>query len=198
MKYNLHTHTYRPEADVIQLVNQYPYEYTSDLPCSSLGIHPWYIDETTWRDELDIIVKNIHKTNVWAIGECGLDKRIKNDFSLQEKIFKEQLFLAETYKKPVVLHCVAAYQEVIAIKKELQLTIPMIVHGFSKNWQVANSLLQQGFYLSFGKYLLRNADLAEVFKKGRPHTNHHSEKGCEVSHVRRACAEAQRYLYCTF
>jgi TatD DNase family protein len=42
---------------------------------------------------------------------------------------------------------------------------PMIIHGFSKNFQVAKSLLDNGFYLSFGKYLLRNPELASVFEQ---------------------------------
>jgi TatD DNase family protein len=62
-----------------------------------------------------------------------------------------------------VLHCVAAYDEVIAIKKDMKIDNPMIIHGFSKNEQVAQSLLKNGFYLSFGKYLLRNPDLEKVF-----------------------------------
>ena len=41
---------------------------------------------------------------------------------------------------------------------------PMIIHGFSKNEQVAQTLLKNGFYLSFGKYLLRNPELESVFK----------------------------------
>jgi TatD DNase family protein len=40
----------------------------------------------------------------------------------------------------------------------------MIIHGFSKNTQLAKQLLDNGFYLSFGKYLLRNPDLKEVFQ----------------------------------
>lgn len=40
----------------------------------------------------------------------------------------------------------------------------MIVHGFSKNSQVANQLIVAGFYISFGKYLLRNPDLKTVFQ----------------------------------
>ena len=40
---------------------------------------------------------------------------------------------------------------------------PMLIHGFSKNEQVAKLLLNNGFYLSFGKYLLRNPDLEKVF-----------------------------------
>lgn len=41
----------------------------------------------------------------------------------------------------------------------------MIIHGFSKNEQVAKSLLDNGFYLSFGKYLLRNTELTSVFEQ---------------------------------
>ena len=47
----------------------------------------------------------------------------------------------------------------------MQIEVPMIIHGFSKNNQVAKSLLENGFYLSFGKYLLRNPELETVFKQ---------------------------------
>jgi TatD DNase family protein len=72
--------------------------------------------------------------------------------------------LAEKYKKPVVIHCVAAFQELIAIKKKLNLSVPLLIHGFSKNEQVAKQLLDNGFYISFGKYLLQKPELESVFK----------------------------------
>lgn len=165
MKYNLHTHHFSNSEDVVEVVNQYPHQINTNIPCISMGIHPWYIKEERWKNELQIIEKNIHLPQIIAIGECGLDKRIDIPLDMQKKVFVEQLFLAEKYKKPVVLHCVAAYQEVIEIKKELKITVPLIIHGFSKNIQVAKSLLDQGFYLSFGKYLLRNPELSGVFAK---------------------------------
>jgi TatD DNase family protein len=39
----------------------------------------------------------------------------------------------------------------------------MLIHGFSKNKQVAKELIDNGFYISFGKYLLRNPELESVF-----------------------------------
>ena len=39
----------------------------------------------------------------------------------------------------------------------------MIVHGFSKNEQLVKQLIDNGFYISFGKYLLRNKELESVF-----------------------------------
>jgi TatD DNase family protein len=98
-----------------------------------------------------------------ALGECGLDKRIEIPLDVQISVFKKQLEIVKQTNKPIVLHCVAAYDEVIAIKKEMKIDNPMIIHGFSKNEQVAQSLLKNGFYLSFGKYLLRNPDLEKVF-----------------------------------
>jgi TatD DNase family protein len=40
----------------------------------------------------------------------------------------------------------------------------MVIHGFSKNEQIAKSLIDNGFYLSFGKYLILNPALETVFK----------------------------------
>ncbi|WP_317048231.1 TatD family hydrolase [Flavobacterium arcticum] len=100
--------------------------------------------------------------NCLALGECGLDKRIEISLEIQEAIFEKQLLLAKKYNKPVILHIVAAFQELIAIKNKIQPNVPIIVHGFSKNAQVAKQLLDNGFYLSFGKYLLRNPELLEV------------------------------------
>jgi TatD DNase family protein len=102
--------------------------------------------------------------NCLALGECGLDKRIEISMEIQTQVFEKQLALAIKYKKPVILHCVSAYQEIIEIKKRLQVEVPMIIHGFSKNSTIAKSLLDNGFYLSFGKYLLRNPELESVFK----------------------------------
>lgn len=165
MKYNLHTHQYKNLAEVTEIVNQYPQEFDETVPYYSIGIHPWYINTESLDMDLKIIEDKLQQPNCLALGECGLDKRIETSLEIQTQVFEKQLLLAKKYKKPVILHCVSAYQEVIAIKKRLQIDTPMIIHGFSKNSQVAQSLLENGFYLSFGKYLLRNPELASVFEK---------------------------------
>jgi TatD DNase family protein len=160
---NLHTHTFSNLSDVIEVVNQYPWEFDASIPSYSIGIHPWYIDENRLETDLEIIKQKLQLDKCLALGECGLDKRIEIPLELQISVFKQQLELVKETQKPIVLHCVAAYDEVIAIKKEMKIENPMIIHGFSKNEQVAQSLLKNGFYLSFGKYLLRNPDLEKVF-----------------------------------
>ena len=160
---NLHTHKFSNLSDVIEIVNQYPWEFNASIPNYSIGIHPWYIDENRLESDLEIIKEKLQFNECLALGECGLDKRIEIPLDLQISVFKKQLEIVKQTNKPIVLHCVAAYDEVIAIKREMKIENPMIIHGFSKNEQVAKSLLNNGFYLSFGKYLLRNPDLEKVF-----------------------------------
>jgi TatD DNase family protein len=165
MKYiNLHTHIFSDRADILEIVNQYPQDFDAAIPHYSIGIHPWYIVENRVDEDLAIIESKLELENCLAIGECGLDKRVEIPFDLQINVFERQLILAEEYKKPVIIHCVAAFQEVFEIKKRLEINVPMIIHGFSKNIETAQQLFNNGFYLSFGKYLLRNQELEAVFK----------------------------------
>ncbi len=160
---NLHTHHFTNQSDILEVVNQYPHEFV-ETPFYSIGIHPWHIDESKFEADLKIIERKLLLQNCLALGECGLDKRIEIDLNLQIEVFESQLLLAQKHRKPIIIHCVAAFQELIAIKKRLQISVPMIVHGFSKNEQTAKQLTDNGFYLSFGKYLLRNPELESVFQ----------------------------------
>ncbi|MCF6141369.1 TatD family hydrolase [Flavobacterium sp. K77] len=161
--FNAHTHQWSKQERVVELVNQYPQEMNGAIPQYSIGIHPWNINETRLAADYDIIQKSMSQPNCWAVGECGLDKRIEIPLPLQQQVFETQLLLAQEYNKPIIIHCVAAFQEVVSIKKKLQITVPLIIHGFSKNKAVARQLLDNGFYISFGKCLLRNPGLEEVF-----------------------------------
>ncbi|MFB3386830.1 TatD family hydrolase [Flavobacterium sp. LAR06] len=163
--FNFHTHQFTNQPNILELVNQYPNEFDTSIPYYSIGIHPWYIVQDRIEADLKIIEEKLQTKNCLAIGECGLDKRIEITLDQQIIIFEKQLALAEKYKKPVVIHCVAAFQEVIEIKKKMKISVPMIIHGFSKNSQLANQLIKEGFYISFGKYLLRNPELKIVFQQ---------------------------------
>ncbi|MFV8354463.1 TatD family hydrolase [Flavobacterium sp. XS2P14] len=162
--YNLHTHTATQQENSVELVNQYPQDFDATIPIYSIGIHPWFIVEERLASDLDILETKLQEPNCLAVGECGLDKRIAIPIELQQLVFEKQLVLAQKYNKPMVLHCVASFDELIATKKKLNITVPMIVHGFSKSEQLAKQLVSNGFYISFGKYLLLNPELESVFK----------------------------------
>lgn len=162
--FNLHTHKWTNQSNVLEIVNQYPQEFDAMIPYYSIGINPWFIVEERIEADLAVIESKLQETNCLAVGECGLDKRIETPMELQQMVFEKQLLLAQKHQKAVVIHCVAAFQELIAIKKKLNISVPMLIHGFSKNAQLAKQLVDNGFYISFGKYLLLNKELETVFK----------------------------------
>ncbi len=162
--FNLHTHFYTNQPDVLELVNQYPHEFNDLVPNYSIGIHPWYIVEDRIISDFEFLESKLTDEKCLAIGECGLDKRIAISMDLQQNVFEKHLALAEKYQKPVIIHCVAAFQELIAITKNRKVSVPMIVHGFSKNELVTKELLANGFYISFGKWLILNPELEVVFQ----------------------------------
>lgn len=161
---NLHTHFYTNSDSILEIVNQYPNEFKEDIPHYSIGIHPWYISDERVSEDLNFIKTKLQLKECIALGECGLDKRIEKKMDLQINVFESQLYLLNEIPKPVILHCVAAFDEVISCKKDSLLQSPFIIHGFSKNIPLAKQLLNQDFYLSFGKYLLRNPEMELVFK----------------------------------
>lgn len=160
---NIHTHESSGNASVLEIVNQYPNSFNENVPYFSIGIHPWYINENSWQAELEIIEEKLQFENCLALGECGLDKRRETSIEFQIEVFEAQLLLAQKYNMPVIIHCVAAFQELIALKQKLKITIPLVIHGFSKSGELAEQLVKQGFYLSFGKYLIKNPELESVF-----------------------------------
>ena len=161
--FNLHTHQFTNDAEILELVNQYPQEFDAAISNYSIGIHPLFIDENRLESDFQILEQKISSPACLAIGECGLDKRSVTAFETQLKVLERQLLLAEKFQKPVVIHCVLAFQELVEMKNRLKITTPIIIHGFSKKEQLAKQLLNNGFYFSFGKNLLRNPELENVF-----------------------------------
>lgn len=164
MKYNIHTHFPIENSDHFQLINHYPKDVFSSKENYSIGIHPWYIENQFSEENLHNLFLHLKKEKCLAIGECGLDKKISVDFDLQKKVFLQQIDLAIQVNKPIIVHCVGAFQEIMELKKQFTTNIPMIFHGFSKNIQVANWLIKNGNYLSFGHHLLENPKVQHTFK----------------------------------
>ncbi len=108
----------------------------------------------SWGSAWSNLVALAKSSQVIAIGECGLDRNIALPMELQISIFQKHIELAETLQKPLVIHCVRAFAEIIAIKKNTKSSIPWIMHGFNKKSEVFQQLLQHNFYFSFGSAIL--------------------------------------------
>jgi TatD DNase family protein len=131
-----------------------------DFPYS-IGIHPKDIDVNNIENQFDWLRSTITE-NCFAIGECGLDSIVKTDLKIQGEIFLKQIKIANELKKPIIIHCVRKFYEVISFKKHAEQ--PMIIHGFNKKENIANDLLKNNFYLSFGKAVLYNLSLQNTLK----------------------------------
>ncbi|WP_428741042.1 TatD family hydrolase [Tenacibaculum sp.] len=161
---DIHTHTSSTQKDVFSIENKYPNSTDFSTPFS-IGIHPWYISENSLQNDLKIIEEQLNSEKCYALGECGLDRITEIDLSLQLEVFRQQIQLSEKHNKPLIIHCVKAFQEIIQLKKEIKPKQPWIVHGFNKNHQIALDLIRHQICISFGESLLKNDSLQETFSK---------------------------------
>lgn len=122
----------------------------------SVGIHPWDAEQGFSFLELENLITHPH---CLAIGECGLDKLKGAGIEIQKKIFLQQLELALRYQKPVLIHCVKAFDELVEFCKPYTAKVPLIIHGFNKSHQLAIQLIRQGFYLSLGSSVLNKKEV---------------------------------------
>lgn len=166
MYINIHTHHTSPPTDVLSVVSLYEgFSRVHDLETCSAGLHPWHLDniETRWQQ----LKTAATEPSVIAIGECGLDKINDTDWKLQLDAFTRQIALAQQLSKPLIIHCVRAYDEVMHLLQEQKVTVPVIFHGFHKSPQLAAQLIGHGYYLSFGAGLIKGGQPAATFKTVR-------------------------------
>lgn len=168
---DIHTHTYAPADDTIVLLNVFPGDdaVTLNEAYKSIGEHPWHINEERWPMAKKAIEKAMNNNTVIAIGETGLDKKTNTDFKLQTKVFLEHLSIAETYRRPVVIHCVKAYSEILAIRNKSDQSIPWIFHWFNSDENMAREIIRKNGYVSFGIMLFKEESKAfRTFNKLPP------------------------------
>ncbi|MBR6142247.1 MAG: TatD family hydrolase [Bacteroidaceae bacterium] len=128
---DFHTHHIPAGRDVVAVVDGR----------DTWGIHPWRAAEA-------FVVPDL--STVFAIGECGLDGVRGPSMDVQERVFLEQVRLGEQTGKPLVIHCVKALDRLLSLHKALKPQQPWMFHGFRGKPQQLRSLLDSGFYVSFG------------------------------------------------
>lgn len=113
------------------------------------GIHPWYLDQSNHDSLLASVIKTVHNPLIIAVGETGFDKVKGPSMELQRKTFEEQVIIAEEFRKPLVIHCVRAWDELLRTNKKFNPKMPWLVHGFRGNKDLAMQLINKGMYISF-------------------------------------------------
>jgi len=155
-------HTHNEASGGISIFNIFP-EILFTKPAEnyhSIGLHPWYIGEN--HPEKMETVKNFAKNKFCiAIGETGLDKIKGPNFDLQKNILQKHIDIAGLTNKPLIIHCVRAFEEIIQIRRMNKSKVPWIIHGFNSKASIAERLVKEGAILSFGKDLAHSGSNAQ-------------------------------------
>lgn len=155
---DIHTHCTGQQEGVFSISNMFLSDYPhihSDIPVT-VGFHPWHIDQDSAGITAGLLEKAASLPNVVGIGETGLDKVIRAEMILQEEIFRIHIAVSEKLKKPLVIHCVKAFQELIKIKKEVNPLTAWIVHGYHGSRELTAELVKNGFFFSVNEWVIMN------------------------------------------
>uniref|UniRef100_A0A6N2LED1 TatD related DNase n=1 Tax=Salix viminalis TaxID=40686 RepID=A0A6N2LED1_SALVM len=137
------------------LVKEMGESHQSVIPC--FGLHPWFIEERTpnWFNTLK---EFFQITPSAAVGEVGLDKGShgkKIDFNDQVEVFQRQLELAKELNRPVSVHCVRAFGDLLEIMKSTgPFPAGVILHSFLGSAEMVPEFANLGAYFSFSGFLM--------------------------------------------
>jgi TatD DNase family protein len=150
---DMHTHSSKPASGVFIIECLMAHEDRFPDQAAGLaytyGIHPWFLTEDNHNQHISNVEKSTGFPNMIAIGEAGFDKLRGPSPELQSKVFEEQALISETHMKPLIIHCVKAWDDLLAAHKKLKPKMPWMIHGFRGSIEQAEQLLSKGFYLSF-------------------------------------------------
>jgi TatD DNase family protein len=114
------------------------------------GMHPHEAASYDLARDLPRVRQHVEHGAV-AIGECGLDYHYDNSpREVQRAVFRAQLELAASVKKPVVVHTREAVDDTAAMIREAgQSGVRGVLHCFTGPTTLAEAALNAGWYVSF-------------------------------------------------
>lgn len=150
---DIHTHDSRPVPGVFAVENIMAHENRDpgaiNARVFTAGIHPWYLDENNSSSLLAYIRGIASSPDLIALGEAGFDKLRGPSLEIQLAVFAEQVKIAGEFGKPLVIHCVKAWNELQEAHRDLKPETPWLVHGFRGKKELALQLIRRGMYISF-------------------------------------------------
>ncbi|KAK7878775.1 hypothetical protein WMY93_030935 [Mugilogobius chulae] len=124
-----------------------------DMVWGAFGCHPHFAKDYSNTQERNILAAMRHPKAV-AFGEIGLDYSHKNstDSSQQKKVLERQLNLAVAMKKPLVIHCRDADDDLLQIlRKCVPRDYKIHRHCFTNEYSVIEPFLEEfpNLYVGF-------------------------------------------------
>lgn len=160
----LDIHTHNTDA-VDAVINVGPGFSPESGRIYSVGVHPWDTSAPDLDKKLALLNADGRLPEVVAIGEAGIDKLRGASVEVQTDVLRRHVLISEEVGKPLILHVVKAFPEIIKLKDELRPVQPWIVHGFRGKPELARELARHGFYISLGERF--NPDSVAVIPRDR-------------------------------
>ncbi len=111
----------------------------------AIGYHPWSILENEIENNLAFIEKHIDQCV--AVGEVGLDYKIKVKKALQWKVFSRVLKIAGKNEKPVIIHTRFSYERAHRMVVEAGIK-KAVFHWYSGPENVLFRIIEDGYFVS--------------------------------------------------
>ena len=112
---------------------------------AAVGIHPWKVNPVTAQRDMDFVADHI--SLCVAIGEIGLDYKIKVEKSVQKRILEKLLFLAHDHDKPVITHSRLSHQRTLDMVIEAGVR-KAIFHWYSGPLDLIERIVEHGYLIS--------------------------------------------------
>lgn len=130
----------------------------------TLGVHPWLTAHSDVYNWISRLRELCGSDNVIGVGEIGLDRFKGIPLQVQEIMLRQQLDIALEMDKPVVIHCVRAWSELVKILSESRyVAMKVAIHGFRQHAGLVQQLVDKGYYISFGSLVVDpTPELAET------------------------------------
>jgi len=111
----------------------------------AIGYHPWSIQAEDVDDTLLFITQNLHACV--ALGEVGLDYKVKVKKKLQKAIFSKLLKIAVEFDKPVIVHSRFSYQRTYEMVVDAGVE-RAVFHWYSGPAEILDKIVANGFFVS--------------------------------------------------
>lgn len=181
-------HTHIDNQSVIKIVS----DNFEEKILRTWGIHPWDVS----RDFSTSLRFAQNYEHFFAIGEVGLDKVHKETFEKQVEVFEKMIRLSESYEKPMIVHSVRVYSEIIEMRKKTKAKMPWVIHGFNSSVETMRQLLKYNMYISLGEVLYRNENQAVEILKNVPLDRLFLETDVSGRDIRDVYAKAAAFMGC--
>lgn len=148
--------------DMIELEQSFPGKCMA-----MMGLHPCSV-KGNYTEQLAITRSFFEKRQFVAVGETGLDFYWDKTFTKEQyEAFHTQANWAIEYNIPLVIHSRNSADECIMVVKEHQKgNLKGVFHCFSGTVELAQQIMDLGFYLGIGGVLtFKNAGLDNVIKE---------------------------------